>query len=487
MRGSRRALALLALAGLASTAAGAAVSSKAGAKTTAKATAKTASPTIDFAAAGEEGLEHLKAIVRIDTSNPPGDESKVTTYLAEQLLKAGLEALVFESVPGRGSLLVRYKGSGKGKPLLIMSHIDVVPVEKDLWSVPPFEGVVKDGYLWGRGTLDDKGMAAAELETMILLARLKPKLARDVVFLAEADEEAGGTYGMDYLLEKHPDLFDAEMVLNEGGRVIWDTAGKVQYVAVQTTEKIYQDFTLIAHGTAGHSSIPAGENPIDRLVEALSRIGAISFPVALNDTTRAFFKGLAPVLPGESGACAAKLEDPEAATRCAALLARNPNFNAMLRTTCVPTVLNAGYKENVIPATARANLNCRILPGTDVKGFTEMLKDKIQDPKVDVTAAREVNPPSPPSPVGTPLYAAIGKVTRAMAPFAPVVPYMSPGGTDSQVLRQRGKVAYGILPFPILEDDLRTMHANDERIAVKAYTWGQEMLTRIVLETAQQP
>ena len=477
MRAALSGLALLALATLA------ARSPAPAGKDSAKATA----PPIDYAKAGEEGLEHLKEIVRLDTSNPPGNESKVTTYLADQLLKAGLEALVFESVPGRGSLLVRYKGSGKGKPLLIMSHIDVVPVEKDLWSVGPFEGTVKDGYLYGRGTLDDKGMAAAELQTMILLARLKPKLARDVVFLAEADEEAGGTYGMDYLLEKHPELFDAELVLNEGGRVIWDAAGRIQYVAVQTTEKIYQDFTIVAHGTAGHSSIPAGENPVDRLVEALGRVAGITFPVALNETTRAFFKGLAPVLPGETGACAAKLEDPEAAARCAALLSRNPNFNALLRTTCVPTVLNAGYKENVIPATARANLNCRILPGADIKALTEMLKDKVQDPKVEVTPARPYNPPSPPSPTGTPLYSAIEKVTRAMAPGVPVVPYMSPGGTDSQVLRQRGKVAYGILPFPILEDDLRTMHANDERISLKAYTWGQEMLTRIVLETAQQP
>ena len=442
---------------------------------------------IDYTQAGAEGLEHLKAIVRLDTSNPPGNESRVTAYLAEQLRKAGLEPMLFESEPGRGSLMVRYKGAGGGKPLLIMSHIDVVPVEPKLWSVPPFEGLSKDGFIWGRGTLDDKGMAAAELETMLLLARHKPKLARDVIFLAEADEEAGGTYGMDYLLKTHPELFDAELALNEGGLTIWDAQGKIQYLAVQTTEKIYQDFTLLAHGVAGHSSIPTGHNPVERLIQALSRVGDITFPAALNDTTRAYFKGIAAILPGEAGACASKLEDPAMGERCAALLSRHPNFNAMLRTTCTPTMLTAGYKENVIPATAQGNLNCRILPGTDMKAFTEMLGSKIDDVNVEVNPAREYTPPAPASPTHTPLYDSIRKVTLAMTPGVPVVPYMSPGGTDSQVLRQRGMVAYGVLPFPILEDDLRTMHANDERISLKAYAWGQELLTRIVLETAKQP
>ena len=444
-------------------------------------------PGLDYAKVGAEGLEHLKAMVRLDTSNPPGNESRVTAYLAEQLRKGGLEPMLFESEAGRGSLLVRYRGSGGGKPLLIMSHIDVVPVEKSLWSVPPFDAVVQNGFLYGRGTLDDKGMAAAELETMLLLARHKPKLARDVVFLAEADEEAGGTYGMDYLLEKHPELFDAELVLNEGGLVAWDQQAKIQYVAVQTTEKVYQDFTILAHGTAGHSSIPTGDNPVVRLIQALDLLGKITFPVSLNDTTRGFFKGLAAVLPGEMGACAAKLEDPSMGDRCATLLSRNPNFNAMLHTTCTPTMLEAGYKENVIPATARANLNCRILPGADMVAFTEMLRAKIQDPKVDVTPAREFTPPTPASPLSTPLYDSIQKVAHSMSPGVPVVPFMSPGGTDSQVLRQRGMVAYGLMPFPILEEDLRTMHANDERISLKSYTWGQEMLTRIVLETAKQP
>jgi acetylornithine deacetylase/succinyl-diaminopimelate desuccinylase-like protein len=440
---------------------------------------------IDYKKAGAEGLAHLKAIVRLDTSNPPGNESTVTAYLASKLREAGMEPKLFESAPGRGSLLVRYAGTGAARPLLIMSHIDVVPVEKEGWSVPPFEGVEKDGFLWGRGTLDDKGMAAAELQTMLLLARSKVKLSRDVVFLAEADEEAGGTFGMDYLLEKHPELFDAELVLNEGGRVIWDDKRKVQYVSVQTTEKIYQDFTLIAHGVAGHSSIPAGENPVERLTRALGRIGSLSFPVELNETTRAFFKGLSGALPGEMGACAGKLEKPGESGRCAEILSRNPNFNAMLRTTCTPTMLNAGYKENVIPAEARANLNCRILPGVDVARFAEKLRSQVGDSKVEVVPTREYNPPAPASPIGTPLYDAIVRVVRTMNPGVPVVPYMSPGGTDSQVLRQRGMVAYGFLPFPIHEEDLKTMHANDEKIALEAYTIGQEMLMRIVLETAK--
>jgi acetylornithine deacetylase/succinyl-diaminopimelate desuccinylase-like protein len=447
--------------------------------------AQEAAPDFTGSAAAAEGLEHLKAIVRLDTSNPPGNEAKVTDYLSGQLRSAGLEPLLFEAQPQRSSLVVRYKGSGAKKPLLIMSHIDVVPVERGLWSVPPFEGVVKDGYLWGRGTLDDKGMAAAELETMLQLARQKPRLARDVIFLAEADEEAGGTYGMDFLLEKHPDLFDAELVLNEGGRVIWDAQKRIRYLGVQTSEKIYQDFTLVAHGVAGHSSIPAGENPVERLVAALARVGEIRFPVALNDTTRSFFQGIATLLPEDERECAASLENSPPGERCAALLSKNPNFNAMLRTTCTPTMMNAGYKENVIPASARANLNCRILPDTDLPQFTEMLRKQVHDPNVELDPARDYPPMVAASSTRTPLYEAIQKVAASLASDAPVVPYMSPGGTDSQVLRKRGMVAYGLLPFPIQEEDLRTMHANDERISLEAFAWGEAMLSRIVLEVAR--
>src|SRR6266571_2112232 len=439
---------------------------------------------VDFRKAGDEALEHLKALVRLDTSNPPGNEVRVTAYLAEKLRAAGLDPELFESEPGRGSLIVRYRGGGEKRPLLIMSHIDVVPVERDLWSVPPFDAVEKDGFLWGRGTLDDKGMAAAELETILLLARSKVRLARDVVFLAEADEEAGGAHGMGWLLEHYPDLFDAEMALNEGGRVI-RSEGKVRYVAVQTTEKIYQDFTLVAHGTAGHSSIPAGDNPIVRLVGALQRIDALRFEPRLNPVTRAFFAGLAPTLPVDVATCAARLEDPRDGPRCADVLAANPNFNAMLRTTCTPTILKAGYKENVIPSEARGNLNCRILPGTDLQAFADGLRTVIADPRVEVSFARAPQEAAGPSPADAPLFSAIRKVSATMAPGAPVVPYMSPGGTDSQVLRARGIVAYGLLPFPIQEEDLRTMHANDEKIALDAFAFGNEMVYRMVVEAAR--
>ena len=440
---------------------------------------------VDFATSATEALQHLRALVRLDTSNPPGNETRATAYLAERLRAEGLDPQLFESAPGRGSLIVRYHGLGKKKPLLIMSHIDVVPVEKDRWSVPPFDALEKDGFVWGRGTLDDKGMAAAELETMLLLARRKEKLSRDVVFLAEADEEAGGVQGMGWLLEHHADLFDVEMALNEGGRVIHDDGGKVRYVAIQTTEKIYQDFTIVARGTAGHSSIPAGNNPIERLARALERIGAVPFDVELNPVTRAFFSGLAPALPREMSACATRLEDPGEKARCARELAQNPNFNAMLQTTCTPTILKAGYKENVIPSEATANLNCRILPGTDLGAFRDRLRSEIADPQVEIAFAREPQSQPGPSPIDSPLYAAIRTVAGRMAPGAPVVPYMSPGGTDSQVLRARGVAAYGLLPFPIREEDLRTMHANDERIGTRSFAFGTEMIYRIVLEAAR--
>ncbi|HEU5181736.1 MAG TPA: M20/M25/M40 family metallo-hydrolase [Candidatus Polarisedimenticolia bacterium] len=438
----------------------------------------------DYARAAREGLEHLKAIVRVDTSNPPGNEIRVADYMAGKLREAGVEAQRFEAAPGRGSLVARIRGNGSKRPLLIMAHIDVVPVEASRWSVDPFGAVEKDGYLWGRGTLDDKGMAAAELQVMLELARSHAKLSRDVVFLAEADEETGGANGMDSLLKKQPELFDAELVLNEGGYVFWGPDRKVLYVAVQTTEKIYQDFTITAHGVAGHSSIPSANNPVDHLVLALDRVSKIEFPVEMNDVTRAFFSGIASRLPGEQAACAGKLEE-NSGKACFEALSKNPNFGAVLRNTCTPTMLKAGYKENVIPAEATGNLNCRLLPGTDLAKLQEMLQRTIGDPDVTVAPAMEFPPPASASSTASPLFEAIRKVAAKMYPGAPVVPYMSPGGTDSQGLRKRGMIAYGLLPSPIQEEELKTMHAKDEKVAVDAFALGQEMLLRVVLETAK--
>jgi acetylornithine deacetylase/succinyl-diaminopimelate desuccinylase-like protein len=439
---------------------------------------------IDFQRAGEEALEHLKAIVRLDTSNPPGNETRVADYLAGHLREAGLAPTLFEPEPGRGSLMVRYRGTGAKRPLLIMSHIDVVPVQEDLWSVPPFDAVVRDGYLWGRGTLDDKGMAAAGLEVMLLLARHQLRLSRDVIFLAEADEEAGGEQGMEWLLRNHAELFDCEMALNEGGRVVWKN-GKVRYVAIQTTEKIYQDFEIRARGEAGHSSVPSFDNPVARLVRALDRIASIEFPVRLNPVTREFFTDLAPVFPRGLSVCASRLENPLDGEQCAELLSSNPNYNAMLRTTCTPTIVEGGFKENVIPSEARANLNCRILPGTDLHEFLRTLNDVVDDSQVAIRFKNEPKTPPGPSPPDHPLFETIASMADLMVPGVPIVPYMSPGGTDSQLLRKRGIETYGLLPFPILEEEIRTMHGNDEKINVESFIWGTELLFRIVVETAK--
>ncbi len=439
---------------------------------------------IDIQAMRAEALEHLKAIVRLDTSNPPGNETRVTEYMAGKLREAGLEPILFEPKPGRGSLLVRYPGTGEKPPLLILSHIDVVPADENQWTVPPFEAVERDGYIWGRGTLDDKGMAAAELQIMLTLARSRVELSRDILFLAEADEEAGGDEGMKWILENHPDQFDCDMALNEGGRVIREQ-GKIRYVAVQTTEKSYQDFSLVARGRAGHSSIPTGDNPVNRLVNALQRIAGIEFEPELNSVTREFFQELAPTFPGDMALCATRLENPQDSRHCAQVLAANPNFNAMLRSTCTPTLLEAGVKNNVIPSEARANLNCRLLPGTDLKDTLKMLRKVVDDENVAVEFARPPNSKPDPSPTDNDLFDAIRTVSGEMAPGIPVVPYMSPGGTDSTVLRKRGIAAYGLLPFPIAEEDLRTMHGNDEKIAIDSFTWGTEMLLRIVLEAGR--
>ncbi|MBI4161711.1 MAG: M20/M25/M40 family metallo-hydrolase, partial [Acidobacteria bacterium] len=234
-----------------------------------------------------------------------------------------------------------------------------------------------------------------------------------------------------------------------------------------------------------HSSVPTDENPVARLVRALDRIGSLEFPAELNPVTREFFLQLAPTFPRGLAVCAARLDHPVEGEECAELLSTNPNYNAMLRTTCTPTTLDAGFKENVIPGEARANLNCRILPGTDFREFARRLRQTVDDPAVEIRFRTEPAAPPGPSPMDHPLVEAIRSAVEALAPGVPVVPYMSPGGTDSQALRARGIHAYGLLPFPIEEEEIRTMHGNDEKIRLEAFRWGTELLYRIVVEAAR--
>ncbi|MEK6606778.1 MAG: M20/M25/M40 family metallo-hydrolase [Myxococcota bacterium] len=307
-----------------------------------------------------EARAMLEELVAIDTTNPPGHETKVAQNVYRRFQAARIDATLLESSPGRGNVIARVPGDGSKRPLLLLAHIDVVGAgPRELWSADPFRLTAKDGYLYGRGVGDDKGMAAAATAIALDLRRRKLPLARDVVVALTADEESGGDAGIVWLLRTHRDLIDADFALNEGAGARLDESGKLQYVGLQTAEKIYQTYFLETEAPGGHSSVPLRENAILRLAAALDRLGRFEFPARLTGTTRAHFAGLADYAqPDEAKAmravAAATGKLPDAAVR---KLSENPTWNAQLRTTCVATMIEGGSRENALAQTAKATVN----------------------------------------------------------------------------------------------------------------------------------
>ena len=444
----------------------------------------------DWESARAETLRHLQSIIRMNTVNPPGNELPVAKYLQQALDAAGIETHLFEPAPGRAALVARLKGSGAKQPVLIMGHMDVVGVERERWSVDPFAAEVKDGYVYGRGAIDDKGMLVANLMTMLLLKRnvvdKGSALARDVIFVANSDEEAGGDWGMGWLIANHPDLIRAEFALNEGGRTRI-VQGRPLYVAVQNTEKVSHVVTVKARGPGGHASVPLEGNAILRLGRALHTIAAYRAPVHLLPTTREFFTQLARVWPnrGEREAMA-DVASPDArrVARGARVLAKIPVFDAVLRTGISATMLAGGIRTNVIPTEASATLNVRTLPGESIDSVTRRLERVIGDSLVAITIT-ERGQDSPASDFASPMFAAIAESAKALNPRLAVVPYLSTGATDSARLRLWGMQAYGVLPFPLDQDDEDRMHGNDERLSLASLEFGTKMIYGAVSRVAQ--
>lgn len=443
---------------------------------------------IDWEGTLWECISHLQALIRMDTVNPPGREIGVARYLDDVLRGAGIQTTLLEPAPGRAALIGRLRGSGKQRPVLLLAHMDVVGVEREKWTTNPFGGEVLDGFVYGRGAIDDKGMLAVNLQTMLLLnehlVRRGETLDRDVVFLATSDEEAGGEFGIDWVLANHPAIGDAEFALNEGGRVR-EIDGTVAYAAVQCGEKVANVLRLTATGTPGHASIPIPDNAVVKLARALAAVAAHREPVVMTDTSRQFFAGLSkvwkdprfgPAMDDVSSGDAARISEG------ARVLAAHPPFDAVLRNGISPTMLAAGVRANVIPAEARATLNVRLLPGQSLDALIARLRAAIADDAVRV-AVESSGAESPPSPDDTLMYTAIRDAVAAHAPGVPVVPFLSTGATDSAPLRRAGVKAYGLLPFPLTESDEGRMHGHDERVSVASLavavrlSWG--ILTRI--------
>ena len=435
----------------------------------------------DWDAAGRETIGHLQAMIRLNTVNPPGNEIQVARYLESKLKAEGIETHLFEPAPGRAALVARLKGNGSARPVLIMGHMDVVGVERDKWSVDPFAAEIKDGYIYGRGAIDDKGMLAANLETMLLLKRhvidKGGTLSRDVIFVANSDEEAGGDWGMGWLIANHPDLIRAEFALNEGGRTRI-VQGKPLYVAVQNTEKLSHVVKLTARGPGGHASVPLPGNAVLRLGRALAAISTHREPVQINPTTREFFGALSKVWPnpGERSAMADVVsKQPTRVLRGAKILGRTPVFDAVLRNSISATIVTGGIRTNVIPTEASATLNIRTLPGESLDSVMRRLDRAINDSLVTLTVTNRSDD-APASDFRSPMFTAIAESVKALNPAMSVVPYMSTGATDSARLRAWGMQAFGVLPFPMNQDDEDRMHGNDERVPVESLHFGTKLI-----------
>jgi acetylornithine deacetylase/succinyl-diaminopimelate desuccinylase-like protein len=430
-----------------------------------------------------EALGWLQALIRINTTNPPGNELVAAKYVASILEREGIHAEIFESAPGRGFLVARLSSSALPDPsraLLLMAHLDVVGVDRTKWSVDPFRAVIQGNYLYGRGTIDDKGMDAANLAVMVALKRANARLNRDVILLAEGDEEAGGAQGMDFAVDKHWDKIAAGYALNEGGQVVLKD-GKVQYVGVQASEKVAVNVDVIANGTSGHGSMPRPDNAVVHLAAAVAKIGTYETPIQFNTVTRAYFTGLAPVEDDETAKWMRALDTSDRGDHAARWIASaNLGWNSMLRDTISPTMLQAGVRQNVIPSEARAVLNVRLLPGNMIDPLLAKLRQLVNDPQIRFEIEPGNNETAPSSSLTSDLYNTIATVARKDFPGAAVVPYMSTGATDSMPLRLRSVQAYGLAPFPLTEEDFARMHGDDERIPLDSFRKGVEFLYGVV-------
>ena len=426
-------------------------------------------------------LEIFKELVEINTVTGTGDTARAADAMAARLLAGGFPAEdvhVFKPAERKGNLVARLRGTGAKRPMILMAHIDVVEARREDWSMDPFKLFEQDGHFYGRGTGDDKFMAAAFVANLVRYRKEGYKPDRDLILVLETDEETGDAerYGIGWLIKNQRAHLDAEFALNEGAGIALDK-GKPLRVGVQTSEKVYMDFNVEARDVGGHSSQPGPGNAIYRLAAALSRIGDFHFPMALNETTRAWFERASkfeePAIAGDMRAIAKANPDPDAVKRLSAI----PRFNAQMRTTCVATMLEGGHAPNALPQMAKANVNCRILPGhaiADVKATLQRLAG--EGLAIEPTYMANESPPSPLDPE---IFGAVERLAGEFWPGAPVIPSMSAGATDGAFLRNIGIATYGHsgLSGEVTEN---RAHGRDERILVKSFHEGVEYLYRLV-------
>ncbi|HEY7957393.1 MAG TPA: M20/M25/M40 family metallo-hydrolase [Polyangia bacterium] len=435
-----------------------------------------------FADAPSDARALLSQLISIDTSNPPGHEELAVAAVARQLRAAGVAPEIVPFAPGRSSLVARYRGDGSKRPLLLLAHLDVVGAAGQPWTVPPFHLTEKDGWLYGRGVLDDKGFAAVATTVFLELVRTHAKLHRDVILALTGDEESGGA-GLREILAHHRALVgDAELGLNEGGSIKLDEQGRVVSVSYQAAEKTYQSFQLTAPGLGGHASVPNDENAIYRLARALDKIHALVFPPRLGPTVREELRAMAAHSPDARAAALRRLADAKGTPPASALaiVDEYPLTRAMVRTTCTATMLSGGTRENALPVLARATLNCRLMPGDRTADVERALIQAIGDPKIAVKRLED-NGAGPEIPVGGPVRDALERVSAQLfGKRALVSASVGLGATDSRFLRQLGIHSYGIGVMPKPEELIRSPHGPDEGAPATSVATGVHFLAALV-------
>jgi acetylornithine deacetylase/succinyl-diaminopimelate desuccinylase-like protein len=429
-----------------------------------------------------QAKEIYKQLVEINTTHSVGDTTVAAQAMADRLIAAGLpkaDVQVLAEVPRKGNLVARLRSknpSGK-KPILLMAHLDVVEAKREDWSMDPFKFIEKDGYYYARGISDDKAMASIFVANLVRLVKEGYKPNRDIIVALTSDEESGDNNGMDWLVAKHRDLIDAAFAINEGGGGEI-SKGKKLLNGVQAAEKVFQSFTLTATNRGGHSSQPRKDNAIYELSQALVRISQFDFPITLNEVTREYFSKMSQIETGQQAADFKAITQPNPPADVVKRLSDHPAYNSTLRTTCVATLIEGGHAENALPQMAKANVNCRMLPGHDPAQVLATLKRVIADDKIKIEPVKPARP-SPPSPLTPELFGPLEKLTQKMWPGVPVVPMMSTGATDAIPLRGSGIPVYGVSGIFGDIDDVR-IHGRDERLLIESYFDGLEFLYQLV-------
>jgi acetylornithine deacetylase/succinyl-diaminopimelate desuccinylase-like protein len=423
----------------------------------------------------DETVGLLRDLIRFDTTNPPGNELPAAEYLRDLMEGEGIPAEVLVSEGRRGSVVARLKGDGGAEPLLLLGHLDVVPVERAMWSVEPFEGVIKDGAVYGRGALDMKGMVAVEAAVFLALKRQGIPLRRDLIFAAVADEETGGAKGAEWLVREHWDKVAAGYVLNEGGGGLLMNGLPVFHC--QAAEKGICWAKMRARGAGGHGSMPHADNPTVVLAEAIVRLGAYIFPPTRNSITELALERLerAGLLPTGMTAEAALSDEEEVGRR---LLKEDHRVSAMIRNTATPTVVRGGSKTNVIPQEALVELDCRAFPEMKPSDVLNTVREIASDPRLEFEIIRDTQGSG--SPIDTDLWRAIESSLKSAQRGVIFLPYQSPGGTDSGFFRRKGAVCYGVDPFFLTEAEWDSVHGNDERVRIESLDWGLKWVYSLV-------